>query len=257
MKWVPAMILAFAAAAVQAQQPPTAASEAAQAAAKGAAAVAKAPDAWQVTLSLGASANDGNSDAKQGNGGLLVEKKEKSNEYRLTVDGNYGEAEGDKNTDNLKADANYRRIFAERAYGYADASYAYDTIADVDYRYSAGPGLGYYLLKGEKTTLSFEAGPSYVWEKLGGVEDDYLGVRFAERCERKLPGNAKIWQSAEYVAEAQDFDNHLVTAELGAEAPLVGRLHLRVVVKDVYDNTPAPDRKENDFSVIGGLGVKF
>lgn len=257
MKRILIAVATLATAAAWAQQPSPAAADAAKLAANNATVAAKAPDAWQTTLALGVSANDGNSDAKQGNASLLVEKKEAHNEYRLTVDGNYGEADGTKNTDNLKGVANYRRVFAGRAFGSAEATYGYDTIADVDYRATLGPGFGYYLLKGETTTLSLEAGPSYVWEKLGGVEDDYLALRFLERLEVKVAAGSKIWQSAEFVPEAGDFENYLLTAELGAEAPLAGRLNLRVVLKDTYDNTPAEGREENDLSIIGGVGVKF
>ena len=48
-----------------------------------------------------------------------------------------------------------------------------DNIADVDYRVTVSPGLGYFLMKEADASLSAEIGPGYLWEKVAGVEDDY------------------------------------------------------------------------------------
>ena len=58
----------------------------------------------------------------------------------------------------------------------------------------------------------------------------------------------------EYLPEAEDFDNYLLTAEVGIEAAVSTRVSLRVVLQDKYDNTPALGAERNDLSLIAGLG---
>ena len=145
----------------------------------------------------------------------------------------------------------------ERLYGYFDLSYFYDEIGDIDYRITASPGLGYFLVKDAVQSFALETGPSYIWEKVGGVEDDYLGVRFFEKYERKLSDTAKVWESVEYLPRLDDFDDYLLSAEIGVEAAMNSSLSLRLVIVDKYDSTPAPEKKENDVTVTGSLVYKI
>lgn len=66
---------------------------------------------------------------------------------------------------------------------------------------------------------------------------------------------AKLVQSLEYVPEAGDFSNYLLTGEAGIEAAISEHLNLRVVVQDKYDSTPAEGAEYNDVSLIAGLGL--
>ena len=133
----------------------------------------------------------------------------------------------------------------------------YDDIALIDYRATLGPGLGAYLVKNDQRTLTLEAGPSYVWEKVDGASNDYLALRFAERYTCQALKNAKLVQSLEYMPEAEDFDNYLLVGEIGVEAAMSDRLSLRVVLQDKYDNTPAAGKERNDLSLIAGLGLQL
>jgi hypothetical protein len=119
-----------------------------------------------------------------------------------------------------------------------------------------GPGLGVYAIKTAMTKLSGELGPSYIWEKVGGVKDDYPALRVAEGFEHKF-GQGKVWQTAEWMPEFEDFSQYLVRAELGAEAAMNSHLNLRVVLQDRYDSLPAPGRDHNDLTTIIGLSSKF
>ena len=59
------------------------------------------------------------------------------------------------------------------------------------------------------------------------------------------------------MAEAEDFDNYLLTGEIGVEAAMSERLNLRVVVQDKYDSTPAANAEYNDVSLIAGVGLSL
>ena len=66
-----------------------------------------------------------------------------------------------------------------------------------------------------------------------------------------------MWQSFEYIPQVDRFSNYLLIGEIGAEASLTEKLSLRGVFQDIYDNEPAPGRKQNDMKIITSLAYKF
>lgn len=220
----------------------------------------KKPSAFKTTFSSGLTLTDGNSETLQANGSLVTEgEKEGLGSVRAGLSGNYGESTVDEEKDttvaNAKAFANAKKTITPKTFGSLDASLLNDDVADIDYRATIGPGLGAYLVKNAKTALSVEAGPSYVWEKVAGVEDDYLALRFGQSFAFALSATAKIWESVDYLPRASDFSDYLLTAEIGAEAAMTSRMSLRLVLQDKYDSTPGAGLEENDLTLIAGISI--
>ncbi len=210
------------------------------------------------SIALGVNVNDGNTDNSMGTASFTLDRLEDSgNSMRLAADLAYGETEGDKSTDNGSAQFDYRYLLSERSYAGFNASAKYDDIADLDYRFIVSPGLGYYVMKKSNVFMTAEAGPAWISEKKGGETSDDLALRVAERYERVTETNAKWWQSLEYLPHVDDFDIYILNAEIGVEAPVSASLNIRLSVKDTYDSNPAPDRENNDVSVIGALAYSL
>jgi putative salt-induced outer membrane protein YdiY len=217
---------------------------------------------FKTVLNVGVTLTEGNSQTMQANGSLITEgEKEGLGSVRGGIEVNYGESKVDekRNTvvNNARGFANVKKTISPRTFVSLDAAVLTDDIADINYRVTVGPGLGIYLVKNAKTSLSVEAGPSYVWEDVADISDDYLALRFAERFEQVLSGTAKMWQSAEYLPKADEFSDYLLNGEIGVEAAMTTRVNLRLVLQDKYDSTPATGLKENDLTLIGGIGVKL
>ena len=226
--------------------------------ATGAIAEATKTNVWEHSAAIGATINDGNTDSKQGTASWLSEiKTDSGNKARLALDAAHGENNGEKTADNFKGNANYKRMFAERCYGVGDINALYDSVADINYRITLSPGAGYYLMKSDAATLTFDLGPAYVWEKVAGVEDDYLAARAGERYERVLSAGAKVWQALNYVPQLEDFDNYFIEGEVGAEAAMTDTISLRLVFKDQYKNIPAEGRDRNDIQFVGAIAYKI
>lgn len=229
--------------------------------------------AFKTSLNAGLTMTDGNSDTLAANLALITEgEKAGLGSVIAGIEGNYGEStlsqsttdeatgettvteESEKTVENAKAYANVKKTLSPMTFASLDGSVLYDDIALIDYRALLTPGLGAYLVKNEKRTLALEAGPSYVWEKVDGLSDDYLALRVAERYTCQATETAKLVQTFEYVPEIEDFDNYLLTFEIGLEVAINSHLNLRIVLQDTYDNTPAQDTERNDLSLIAGLG---
>jgi putative salt-induced outer membrane protein YdiY len=184
-------------------------------------------------------------------------KRAKNDEYLLGASLAYGENDGAKNVETYRAYGQWNHLFNERFYGFVRGDALHDGIADVNYRLSITPGLGYYIIKNERTLLSVEAGPGYVFERQAGVNNDFPTLRLGERFEHKLSKSARVWQSAEILPDLSDFDKYIVNAELGVEAALTDKLSLRSVLSNIYNSEPALGRKKNDVKLITGINYKF
>jgi len=223
-------------------------------------------EGWSTGVNAGFNLTRGNSETMMLNGGILSEYNRGADELRLEAQGSYGEStvtaedgsEEDQTTaQSAKAVADYKRLVDEMNYGYLNASLLHDDMAGIDYRLVAGPGLGRYFLKNEARALSAEAGIAYMRQKLSGDTHNTLNLRLAQRCEVALMGSSKLWETAEYMAALNDFENYFVNFEIGAEAPMAAGLNLRVVLQDQYNNSPSPGKERNNLQLVAGLAFSL
>jgi putative salt-induced outer membrane protein len=261
----PGLLLAVSAGTFAADAPP------------GTAATTEEKPKWQTSAGLGFTYSSGNTENLLVTANIETQRKWERNEITLGITGGYGETEVEvtdpvtgetdeetqKNTDYIRGFGQYNRLFTERLYGYFRADALHDDIANVVYRVTLSPGVGYYFIKEERMTLSGEVGPGYVFERLHDEEngtydnEDYATLRLSERFEYKISDRARFWQFAEYLPAFEDFSNYTLNAEAGVEADLTTKLSLRLVAQDTYRSEPAPGRKQNDFKLLAGLNYKF
>ena len=213
--------------------------------------------AWETSAAAGVILTRGNSDTMTATANILGQKKWDQHELRLGADATYGEVVDETSAETIHGFGQYNYLFTERMYGYGRIDALHDGIADVDYRITIGPGVGYYFIKEERTLLSGETGPGLVIEKQGGEESTYITLRFAERFEHKFNDRVRVWQSLEWLPQVDDWSNWILNAEVGLESQLSEKLSLRVFAQDTYDNEPAPGRKENDLKLVTALAYKF
>ena len=229
-----------------------------------AAAPAPAPDtSWKSSAAAGLTLTRGNSSTLLATLGATTEKKWDMNEVSLGIDGAYGTSKvnGVKQTTagSIHGFMQYNRLFNERLYGYLRVEGLNDAIANINYRGTVSPGLGYYFIKQKKTDLSAEVGPSFVFEKLAGKSQTFLALRVAEKFHHELNDRARIWEMAEILPQVDKFENFIVNAEAGIEADLTAdkKLSLRAVLQDTYNSIPAAGQYKNDAKIITAIAYKF
>jgi hypothetical protein len=223
------------------------------------------PKKWESVAAIGVTLTRGNSENFLANGTFNTARKWAHDEMLFGASGGYGETtvsingtnETSKTEDYVKGFGQWNHLFTERFYGGLRLDALHDEIADVDFRFTLSPLVGYYFIKQTNVFLCGEVGPSFIYERQGGDENSYVGARVGQRFEYKFKGGARIWETLEWIPQVDDFENWILNFEAGISAPLSKALDLRLVVQDSYDNQPAPGRDENDFKLIAGIGVKF
>jgi putative salt-induced outer membrane protein YdiY len=218
---------------------------------------------WASFAEAGLTLARGNSETLLATARIGTGKKWDKNEISLGAGGAYGETKDQTtgkttvNTEMGNVFGQYNRLFTERLYGYARAEGFHDGVADIEYRVTLSPGVGYYFVKNKATLLSTEIGPGYVLERKGGQEEDYATIRFGEKFEHKFNDRVRIWEAVEYLPQVEDFSNFILNAEIGIESSLSKALNLRIYVVETYNSVPAAGRKKNDAKLVAALAVRF
>jgi putative salt-induced outer membrane protein YdiY len=220
---------------------------------------------WQSSAAAGLTLTRGNSETFLGTFTATTARKWEKHELSLGADATYGKSKDQttgqttKSADAYRGFAQYNRLFSERLYGYVRVEGQYDAIADIKYRVTLSPGAGYYLIKEKNTDLCVEAGPGYVFQKLGNDRSSYATLRVGEKFHQSLSEHARIWQTAEWLPKVEDFSTYIINAEVGIEADLTQdkRLSLRSYVQDTYNSVPASGRKNNDVKLVTAIAYKF
>ncbi len=216
-----------------------------------------AATAWKTSASAGITLTRGNSETLLFHADAATEKKWSMNELTFGVNGTYGENQGAKNAESFGAFGQYNRLFTDRLLGYARVDGLHDAVADVEYRVSLSPGVGYYFVKSDRLQIRGEVGPGVVFEKLGSTEFAYYTLRIAENLQYKINDRARLWQSIEFLPKVDKFSNYVLNSEIGVETDITKKLSLRVFAQDTYRSDPAPGRKQNDLKLVAGVGYKF
>ena len=224
---------------------------------------------WKTSISFGLTLARGNTDTTLASATAFTEKKWLQNDLTFGADGLYGENKASsqsglkENAEILHGFSQYNRSFWGSSwdgfYAYGRVDGFHDGIADIKYRLTLGPGLGYFFLTNKTADLSAEIGPGYIKEQLGGESENFATLRVAEIFHYNISPHAKAWEIVKFLPQFNRFDNYLVIAELGIEAGLTkdNRLSLRSVLQDNYDNIPAANRLKNDLKLISSLVYKF
>jgi len=213
---------------------------------------------WERAVALSYDKKSGNTDKSSLQLDLSVKWEVESMQWTFSGNDSYGTTDGDKDVDKGKADTEYRYIFSNRMYANAYLGAKYDKIADLDYRYVPGIGVGYSLVKTKAMQLSASVGPTYVVEKYASKDrTSYWAGQFDAGWNWKLKQGTKLWAKGRYNVRADDSETYLLNGEAGIEAPLGKGLGLRLVCTDSYNNKPAADKKRNDLTLSTGISYSF
>jgi putative salt-induced outer membrane protein YdiY len=223
----------------------------------------KDPSIWDKSVLFGLNYTDGNTNTTNINFGGKASRDFENNAWLFQADYNYGAASTSaqeprtENTNNVRGLATYRRVLENDWFTGAGTSFAHDEIADLKYRAIVSPSIGKYLVREDDANISLEVGPSYIWEKLGDLNEDYAAARIADRFEYAFTPTAKVYQFFEYLIAFDDASQYIFNAEVGLESALNSYLSLVLTVRDYYINEPAQGRVPNDIMTITALKISL
>lgn len=226
---------------------------------------------WAGSVSAGLGVAGGNTEDFQIGAAAETHRKYTVDEWKFGAGLTYGETtreeknalgvnkdKTDVTTDLVTGFAQYNHLFTERFYVGARLDGLHDGTAELTYRLTLSPLAGYYFIKGDKTTLSGEAGPAFVLEKHYGKDaTSFVALRLSERLEHKFNEAVKVWEQVDVFPQINQFEDYLVVADIGIQADLTKQLAWKTVFQDRYDNRPAAHTGKNDYNLLTSIVYKF
>jgi len=113
---------------------------------------------WTTSAALGVSLAQGNSENLAVTASYDTAYRTTENEWFLNGAYTFGESGGETSSDALRIGTRFNRLFSDRLYGGFGVDFLRDDLAEVDYRVSLSPVLGYYAVKNDVASLAFETG---------------------------------------------------------------------------------------------------
>ncbi|MFQ3670598.1 MAG: DUF481 domain-containing protein [Verrucomicrobiia bacterium] len=212
---------------------------------------------WESNLAFGASYNSGNTESSLVTMTFAATRKRQDDQLALKLDGQYGQTQSVRSAERILGSAQYDRDFTPDAYWLARVTAEHDAVKDLDYRFTAGPGIGYRMINRDHLLLAWETGPGFQFESVAGNDAFFPQWRGAQKFEWQINRRFKVFESAELLLNPLDFNERNAIVSLGLESSLTERLALRLVAQDRYQfNVPA-DRKRHDFSLTTSVVWNF
>jgi putative salt-induced outer membrane protein YdiY len=212
---------------------------------------------WSRMAGLAFAMNRGNSETLSLIGDLAADYRAGGYEWLNAATLAYGETGDTTTLENFHAATQFNKTLAGNLYAGVGTGFRYDDIAAIDYQITPAAVLGTYLIKNEIAKLSIEAGPGYVFEKVGDIESDYFAVQAAQKLSWALAEGVTLSEAVVWNAEANDIDNYTLTATAALEVDMGANLSFRTAVSNIYESTPATGLEENDLLLSAGVAVRF
>ena len=212
---------------------------------------------WTTTAALSHSLAKGNSDSLFLGTSVDSAYRKKDDETFLSLTYNFSENGGDNSADSLRTNVQHNRVFNETHFLGGSLGYFRDDIADVSYRFTPSATAGYYFLKQNDITLSVEAGPSMMFEKIGGLTEDFFSVTAAQNFTWQISENLNFSQHITGIFDPSDRQNYIFSARAKLDTNITPNLAWRIAWALTKDNTPAATRKSTDSTLTTGIALKF
>lgn len=170
------------------------------------------------------------------------------NRVNLHVESHYTEDKGTTTEENSIGVIEYDRFISEKVYAFANFQAQQDKFKDINLRTATGLGLGYQFLATDRTNLSFELGPNYVYEdgEIRGKRD-WFAWRWQFVFDYWLwPSIVQFYHNDWGLVRMDDSEQYFLATYTGLKFPLGMGFDARVQFDYMWDNNPEPGKEKYD-----------
>lgn len=174
---------------------------------------------------------------------------------RVTIGGkgDLEKSEGVKTKQQADLAGKYDHFLNEKWYLYGGLGFEQDRLADLDLRTTVSLGSGYQVFETERTNLTIEGGPAYIWENYDTSEDqDYVAAHWALRFDHRLykAWNLQAFHKQSLDLRLQETSNYILKTETGLRLPIIDRLQTTLQFNFDRNSAPAEGAEKNDYEYL-------
>ena len=181
---------------------------------------------------------------------------------RVTLDGS-GDLEKDngvKTRQQADLAGKYDHFLNTQWYLYSGLGFEHDKFSDLILRTTVSAGSGYQIHETERTNLSIEAGPAYIWEDFDTSKDDeYAAAHWALSFDHYLfhAWKLQVFHKHSLDWSIEDSSKYLVKTATGLRIPILDRLQATMQVNFDRNNQPAAGTRKNDTEYLLTAGYTW
>ncbi len=212
---------------------------------------------WKTHLELSYVKTSGNTDTQTFSGSAEIKKEGEVNRY--FINGNFLQAESDnrETSNKLSLDLRWERVFSDRVFGFLTSGYLRDRFSGFDYRLYVGPGIGYYLLKGEKRSLQGLLSFLYYHDEFSKGEagsDDYITGKATLKYQWRIRDNLLLKEDVNYFVSIKETDRSFFDSTTALEVKINRAISLGVkYVINYQSEPPSSDVRHTDTTFLTSL----
>jgi putative salt-induced outer membrane protein YdiY len=217
---------------------------------------------WRGTGTVGVAGTAGNSRTSSFTTGLNAERATRTDKMALyfnlikasaMVDG-----ESENTAEAVRGGVSYAYNASELFFYNVFNDYEYDRFQDLDLRFAIGGGMGFKMIKSNRSRLEFLAGSAYSRASYStpltrNSAELYWGNEYTVRINTSV----SLIQSYRMFNDLTNPGMYRVNFNIGLNTKIWEWLRWNVSVTDRYVSDPAPGRKRNDFLYTTGISVAF
>jgi len=220
---------------------------------------------WTGSLSGAVSSTHGNTTAESVTASVNVSRR--SEKDRTTAAADYGKSDrkdpdtGEEETteDWWRARAEYDYFFTKKFFGFGNARYERDDIAQLDRRVVVGGGAGYQWIETDATAFSTGFGLASLYEKFDNQDDSNSELSFQAgyNLNKRFGKNLRFLHDLTYYPSLEEFSDYYLTTTGELRTNLTKSLFASFKAIFNYDASPAPDQGSTDVKYLLGVGLTF
>jgi putative salt-induced outer membrane protein YdiY len=153
--------------------------------------------------------------------------------------------------------ARYDHNLDDKVFGFGAADFFADALQGLNLRSVFGGGLGYHLLKSDRTTLDLLGGLNYTHESYTTLSRNLIALTLGEELMHKLGKSTVLDESLYLFPDLNSLGDYRGTFNFASVTKLNKRFGWQNSISDVYVTNPPAGKKQNDVILTTGLNVSF
>jgi putative salt-induced outer membrane protein YdiY len=152
----------------------------------------------------------------------------------------------------------YSLNITPRIFGFGAVALESDQFQSLDLRFNPSGGLGYHVIKTERSIFDLSVGASEDKEYFStGLSRSFTEVLIGEEYTYKLNGTTTLHELGVFFPNVTDTGNYRVNFDFGAVTAIKKWFGWQLTVSDRYLSNPLAGHKNNDILISTGLRLTF
>jgi putative salt-induced outer membrane protein len=221
---------------------------------------------WEGSLDVGFTLTRGNSDTKNievGFRGVRQTDHDKLTLYAQTIysTDDLSTAQPHTTANENKGGARFDRNLTSRFFVFANTDFMTDALQDLNLRSVFGGGVGYHLIKRERTTLDLFGGANFTRENYVELKRNLAAGQYGEEFTKKVGESTELTQNLTFFPDLSEKGSSGINYRTDFSFGMVTRINRWLGWKnnmtDTYVTNPPIGKKQNEFAFTSGLNLAF